>query len=67
MAPIRIALENLSVVDSKAYFVAFETLISIIFEMEYSLACLIFIWFSRRSNMIGKERKIRLENMDSQL
>ena len=40
---------------------------SIIFEMEYSLACLIFIWFSKRSNMIGKEREIRLENMDSQL
>ena len=65
MAPIRTASVNPSVVDSKGYFVAFKTLMSIIFRAEYSIAFFIFILCSRRSNVIGKERKIRLENIES--
>ena len=38
MAPIRTASVNPSVVDSKGYFVAFKTLMSIIFRAEYSIA-----------------------------
>ena len=55
MAPIRIASENHSVVDSKAYLVAFKTFISIIFHANYSTAFLLFILCSRWSKMIGKE------------
>ena len=64
-ALIRIALENCSVVDSKAYFVAFKTVMSIIFRADYSIAYFIFILCSRRSKMVGKEQKIRLENIES--
>ena len=52
-------------VDSKAYFVAFKTLMSIIFQADYSIAFFLFIICSRRSKMVGKKRKIRLENIDS--
>ena len=54
----RIALEDRSVIDSKAYFVAFQTLMFIIFQEKYSIAFLLFILSTRRSNMIEKERKI---------
>ena len=46
-----------------AYFVALRTSMSIIFDEEYSIAYLLFIMYSRRSSMIAKERKIRLENI----
>ena len=58
-------IENRRVVDSKAYFVAFRTSMSIIFDEEYSLAFLLLIMYSRRSSMIAKERKIRLENIEN--
>lgn len=54
----RIASEDCSVIDSKAYFVAFQTLMFIIFQGKYSIAFLLFILLTRRSNMIEKERKI---------
>ena len=40
---IRIALENSSVVYSKAYVVAFKTLMSIIFQVVYSRVFFLFI------------------------
>ena len=57
-------IENRRVVDSKAYFVAFRTSMSIIFDEEYSIAFLLLIVYSRRSSLIAKERKIRLENIE---
>ena len=48
-----------------AYFVALRTSMSIIFDEEYSIACLLFIMYSRRSSMIAKEQKIRLENIEN--
>ena len=54
-APIRIASENYSVVDSKAYLVAFKTFVFIIFYANYSITFLFFILCSRWSKMIGKE------------
>ena len=42
----------------------FKTLISTIFRADHSIAFLISILCSRRSKMIGKERKIRLENIE---
>ena len=53
-APIRIASENCIVVDSKDNFVAFKTLMSIIFQAEYSIAFSPFIFCS---SIIGKVRK----------
>ena len=58
-------IENRRVVDSKAYFVAFRTSMSIIFDEEYSIAFLLLIMYSRRSSLIAKERKIRLENIEN--
>ena len=58
-------IENRRVVDSKAYFVAFRTSMSIIFDKEYSIAFLLLIMYSRRSSLIAKERKIRLENIEN--
>ena len=57
-------IENRRVVDSKAYFVAFRTSMSIIFDEEYSIA-LLLIMYSRRSSMIAKERKFRLLNIEN--
>ena len=53
-APIRTAFENCRVVDSKDNFVAFKTLMSIIFQAEYSIAFSLFIFCS---SIIGKARK----------
>ena len=61
----RIASEDRGVIDSKAYFVAFQTLMFIIFQGKYSIAFLLFILLTRRSNMIEKERKIWRENIES--
>ena len=58
-------IENRRFIDSKAYFVAFRTSMSIIFDEEYSIAFLLLIMYSRRSSMIVKERKIRLENIEN--
>ena len=58
-------IKNRRVVDSKANFVAFRTSMSIIFDEEYSIAFLLLIMYSRRSSMIVKERKIRLENTEN--
>ena len=58
-------IKNRRVVDSKANFVAFRTSMSIIFDEEYSIAFLLLIMYSRRSSMIVKERKIRLENIEN--
>ena len=58
-------IENRRFIDSKAYFVAFRTSMSIIFDEEYSIAFLLLIMYSRRSSMIAKERKIRLENIEN--
>ena len=58
-------IENRRFIDSKAYFVAFRTSMSIIFDEEYSIAFLLLIMYSRRSSMIVKERKIRLENTEN--
>ena len=58
-------IKNRRVVDSKANFVAFRTSMSIIFDEEYSIAFLLLIMYSRRSSMIAKERKIRLENIEN--
>ena len=63
---IRIALENSSVVYSKAYVVAFKTLMSIIFQVVYSRVFFLFIlcvpeglkWSERNG-------KFRLENIES--
>ena len=58
-------IENRRFIDSKAYFVAFRTSMSIIFDEEYSIAFLLLIMYSRRSSLIAKERKIRLENIEN--
>ena len=60
-ATIRIALENRCVVDSRVCSVTFKTLTSIIFQTEYSVAFLLYMLSSTRSNSIAKERKIRLK------
>ena len=54
-------IENRRVVDSKAYFVAFRTSMSIIFDEEYSIAFLLFIMYSRRCSMIAKNGKSALK------
>ena len=61
---IRIALENRCVVDSRVCSVTFKTLTSFIFQTEYSIALLLYILSSTRSNSIAKERKIRLKNFE---
>ena len=58
-------IENRRFIDSKAYFVAFRTSMSIIFDEEYSIAFLLLIMYSRRSSMIAKERKFRLLNIEN--
>ena len=63
LAVIRIALENQRIVNSKAHFVAFKTLMSIFLRIEYSLAYLLFIWSSIKSISIKKEGKNHLENV----
>ena len=54
LAVTRIALDNRRVVHSKAHFVAFKTVMSIVFRSEYSLTYLLFILSSVRSISIEK-------------
>ena len=44
-----------------AYFDAFRTSMSIIFDEEYSIAFLLFIMYSRRCSMIAKNGKSALK------
>lgn len=53
-APIRIASENRSVVDSKAYFVAFKILMPIVFQAECSVA--FYFSFCVREGLTWSER-----------
>lgn len=53
LEPLPFALENRSVVDSKAYSVTFKALISIIFQVENSTTLLLYIVSSTRSNSIA--------------
>ena len=55
LAEIRIALENRRVVNSKAHFVAFKTVMSISFRFDYSLPYSLFILSSIRFILIEKE------------
>ena len=60
------SLQRIVVLSTRKLILSiFKTLISIIFEADHSIVFLLFILCSRRFKIIGKQRKIRLENIEN--